>query len=405
MSCKQAWDNEFLHANLQKTFINQSLKQHREKVLMDRQKMLLTETQLLAERELEIRDVELTQNVIYEQIGKYENKLEELKAKYARNSRKVNRWRTTYTLTNDYEASSSSSQNNSVKFVRGCPNADCRGFLNSNWSCGICKITVCKDCHVVLDDAHDAHVCNEDDVKTAKLIMKDSKPCPTCHSLIFKISGCDQMWCTQCQTAFSWRTGNIESHVHNPHYYEWIRNNNNGEIQRERGDVPCGGLVSAWFLTRVLRNKMSSSKYDELLAFHRIIHHIHMIEIPKYEDGNETNLQKIEMRIKWLLSEIEENVWKRKLQVIEKKNRAKQNKLQIFQMMYNVGLDIFQRLEQELDLHKDRCYDTMITAYLTELSEIKDYTNDCFKKISRQYNFIMPFITKVNNVYICSSQK
>ena len=51
------------------------------------------------------------------------------------------------------------------------------------------------------------------------------------------------MWCTQCKTTFSWNTGMIEKGaIHNPHYYQWLRTQNDQNIQREPGDVVCGGI-------------------------------------------------------------------------------------------------------------------------------------------------------------------
>ena len=32
------------------------------------------------------------------------------------------------------------------------------------------------------------------------------------------------MWCTACNTGFSWRTGRVaEGPVHNPHYFQWLQ--------------------------------------------------------------------------------------------------------------------------------------------------------------------------------------
>jgi len=41
------------------------------------------------------------------------------------------------------------------------------------------------------------------------------------------VRNCDQMYCTQCNTAWSWKTGIKETgRIHNPHYYEQLRNRN-----------------------------------------------------------------------------------------------------------------------------------------------------------------------------------
>ena len=83
---------------------------------------------------------------------------------------------------------------------------------------------------------------------------KDTKKCPTCYSLIHKIDGCDQMWCTQCKTAFSWNTLKIENKVHNPHFYEYLRANNHN-VPRDINDIPCNRTLGNEVLSRnILKN-------------------------------------------------------------------------------------------------------------------------------------------------------
>lgn len=143
-----------------------------------------------------------------------------------------------------------------VQILRGCPAEGCRGFLSVGGICGICDAKICLCCHEIVGKKGEAveqlgelefriternqgagepttrmHRCDPASVETAKLLQKETRPCPKCKALIFKTDGCDQMWCTQCQTPFSWRTGRVEEgRVHNPHYYEWLR--------RTQGSVP-----------------------------------------------------------------------------------------------------------------------------------------------------------------------
>ena len=124
-----------------------------------------------------------------------------------------------------------------------CPDEDCRGFLSSAYKCELCKLYTCSKCHEIIGDKKNNpdHVCNQDSVKSAELIKSETKPCPSCGTRIFKIDGCDQMWCTECHVAFSWRTGRRETGiVHNPHFYQWQRDANNGQAPRVAGDNPCG---------------------------------------------------------------------------------------------------------------------------------------------------------------------
>lgn len=138
------------------------------------------------------------------------------------------------------------------KFMKACPKNDCEGFLSPAWKCAVCECHVCKDCEIVVDDKN-THTCDPNILASAKLLKKETKPCPSCASAIYKISGCDQMWCTQCNIAFSWNTGKkVRGAVHNPHYYEWIKNGG-GQAVVPGAMLPCGGLPTAYTVRDALQ--------------------------------------------------------------------------------------------------------------------------------------------------------
>jgi len=114
-----------------------------------------------------------------------------------------------------------------------CHNASCRGYLDEDsFECTLCHWKNCPTCHVVITDTV-AHTCDPNEAKSVANIISTSKPCPnpSCKERIYKIDGCDHMFCVKCYTPFSWTTGEIQTRgpIHNPEYYRLLR---------ELGEVP-----------------------------------------------------------------------------------------------------------------------------------------------------------------------
>lgn len=112
---------------------------------------------------------------------------------------------------------------------------ECRGFIVKGNKCGLCSTHICSLCHKKrLKD----HECIEDDKLSVLAIKKECKMCPKCHANVFRISGCSQMWCTNCNTAFDYNSGKMlnTNRIHNPHYTEFllknpIRHDENGCVE------------------------------------------------------------------------------------------------------------------------------------------------------------------------------
>lgn len=159
------------------------------------------------------------------------------------------------------------------RFVMACPLEGCRGFLSTQYKCGTCQQHVCADCLCLKQDEH---ACNENDRLSAEMIKRETKPCPKCGTRIHKIDGCDQMYCTNhqegtyCNTAFSWRTGEIVTGtIHNPHFYELQQRK--GIQMRNVGDIQCGGMPRITPLVRILQYS-AEQRVPPPLVFHPCAH-------------------------------------------------------------------------------------------------------------------------------------
>jgi hypothetical protein len=220
--CGVEWSRSHLVKVMTKSFMTKEYKELQEKRMMDTERALLPATMDLVREEIESEKREKEIQEIDKEIRMLMQRKENLLIEHRNGGSYIG-----------------GSRGSSV-YVRSCPEENCRGYLNGNWKCDLCEKYTCKDCNVVLGKEIDLdHVCEEGAKATAALLKNDTRPCPKCGEGIFKIDGCDQMWCTKCHTAFSWKTGIIEKRIHNPHYYEWMRQTH-GSMPRDPQDVQGG---------------------------------------------------------------------------------------------------------------------------------------------------------------------
>lgn len=207
MNCGIPWSRETLNTQFRKASIKRIL-DNRKDVLLHEQEAKLAITQEYVK--LQNTNIELKSEIdlLYVQINEKYNMIQ------------VNRNRL-------HRMESGTDNNNDsgtiVEYIRICGKNDCKGYINkSNHTCEMCKNKVCKTC--LMDNVDEEHICNPDDIETARLLKNNTKPCPKCYVPIFKINGCSHMFCTSCNTAFDWKTLSIHQNGNsNPHYFDWIR--------------------------------------------------------------------------------------------------------------------------------------------------------------------------------------
>lgn len=121
-----------------------------------------------------------------------------------------------------------------------CPKGDCRGFISEDGdACETCAQKVCRTCREV---KLDGHVCKAEVLQTIAVLRRDSRPCPKCAAMIFRIQGCDHMHCTWCNTHFHWESGEILKQSTNGHYRDAIDLERAGTVaQRSSSGTGAGG--------------------------------------------------------------------------------------------------------------------------------------------------------------------
>lgn len=230
-------------------------------------------------------------------------------------------------------------------WIHACPREECRGYLKGEQTmCPICETRVCRECIQIVRNEED-HECKKEDLETVEMLRQNTKPCPNCSMSIYKISGCDQMWCTQCRTPFSWRTGQkINQRIHNPHYYEWMqRSHERGEnMPRELMDIPCGGLPSVHTLGRFPQRFR-----DWAYRLHRQILHFEYV-MPRYQNNTQFNEICKSMRISYLLDSMSRDYWRDELYKEEKASQKNQQYLQILQTFVAVSSEWLRRMVIEV---------------------------------------------------------
>lgn len=393
MSCKIGWDRAFMSESFEKTFMAKEYRDHREKILIEREIGMLQATQPYVEREIKLE--KLDQAII------------DLQMEYSRKRQELNE--EIYEVRGTVEVERR-------KFIRKCPSGDCHGFLSSGLKCELCENFACGDCHETTGkttEERETHICDPQIVESVKAIAKDSKPCPNCACITFKIIGCDEMFCVECHKAWNWKTQKLlAKSSHNPEYFDWLKKNI-GQVPRDPNEIRCGREIDSHFINTLFdifprkmangwkeevtdaggvfggriyyRNNISKlnqwqfSEETESGSFTEIarnIIHIRQVEMRKF--NAEPNLQvNLQMRINYMRNKIEKDDFKKKLQKQEKDNQKKHEITNVLVMYTSCMTDIFYKL---VDKPKTK------EIIKDEMKELRIYVNNSLNRISKTYN-------------------
>lgn len=420
--CKRGLTVEFIVNHMTRSFYLKDLRKHLGQILLEKEKSFLPAAQPLAEAQLQkVRHLKKLKE-LKEQLNELRFIISDVKEEYRRMLLDPNRNEEEFANVKaeyiDYRQASldlklqwedadflldrarwgetSKPEVERRKFMMHCRTEGCNAFLSTQWKCELCERYTCKDCHESIgtleEKKEQTHECKKENLESAELIKKDSKPCPACGVPIFRILGCNSMWCTTCFAGFNWNTMKIiTGAIDNPHYFEW-KQKNQGSVPRGRGDLPCGGLPCPENLPAELAN---ITGLRELLG--QLISdtaHVSRFEMDRYEPTNPEIMTNL--RIKFLLGEIDEEYWQKRLFSIQKTNSFRHCVHQVLEMYTSTMISLYMNLTgaDKKELEDD--------AWLMEQSNaiflLIDYAREELKKIQNVYKQKIPSLVRAGGV-------
>ena len=194
------------------------------------------------------------------------------------------------------------------------------------------------------------------------------------------------MFCTQCHTGFDWRTGQIQTNIHNPHYFEWLRRN--GNVADNQPIAQCNELTHNIFtefrnlLQRKHSNHPDSSRLRQTLETTvRNTIHLRHVEMDRYRPANYESKNR-DLRVKFMMNLLDEDRFKMLLQQNEKRTEKKREIYNVLEVLMNTMTDILFRFLAHLRVSAPGNYQT---AILDEIAPIVAYVNEQLAEIGRTY--------------------
>ena len=402
MQCKKPWSLKFMVESLNRSFCDKEYKVHRKTLLMERELSKLPETMAIAEKHIQADEEEkkliglsCEAKAMRAQIALIKVKRVELiKQEAVLNTQLYNIINqcniirnTIYRLRSGTEPVVSERQ----KFIMACPHSDCRGYLSTQYKCELCKQFTCPDCHEIIGDTKTQdHTCNPDSVASAEAIKKETKGCPKCGVRIFKISGCDQMWCTACNVAFKYSTGKVDTGtVHNPHYFAHIATLNLGAVPRNPLDIVCGGLIDSSVITnnpkfiRCFPAPNSKKLLTDIHQFMADMTHNRLVDI---RQAVQALVNGQDVRIDYIKGKIDKATMGDIMYRRDVKRKKQAELLHIYELCSVVGIETYAMCADPASLAlSDQAYIELVDEKLNVLENLRKYCNDEFAKISITY--------------------
>ena len=424
MSCRILWSKDFLYQNFERSFLHNDFKKHKTTLLLNYEMSQMIETQPFAEIKIEKKKIRQliqanqirTKNIQIEisklntQLYKSDNQLSyvpnyklqnpdksiktllitsnNLQTNIHKCKKKIHQIKKKNNILRQkiYKSRPKKQTKHIQKFIHKCSNDECKGFLSKNYQCGLCKQFTCPHClDLIHNTENELHSCNPTMIETASLIKNQTKPCPNCGIRITRIKGCSQMWCTNCNTGFHWKTLekiHTTTNFHNPHFIEWVRQSNSSPVDEQ--EIDCTQLIPYYlFYHKIRKTSILKEKKTILFNLYRTTNYLIAHIIPYLQTITKLNSERSahnkDVRIKYLMNKITHQQFSKIIYQREHRKEKNISLLMIFQIFVSVSQEQINHLFLE---PSEKNADTVILL----VHKLTSYCNKEFLKIGTNYD-------------------
>jgi hypothetical protein len=417
--CRREFIPDFLRANFTNNFLTHKLRTRQTGILANISANYMPQTQQVISIQDTVRTTHAKIQAYAEEMRQLQQKVNELHAEinfYNNNIGQITNGKKPVAYT----------------FTQKCPVDDCAGYLATDdvatttdtiKYCSLCKKHTCIECNAtvtcptdvapVKGDTPAGHKCDPEARRTLAEIRKHAKPCPKCGVYISKTEGCNDMFCSLCNTAFRYDTGVIQTRNSNPLYAEYVRRMGTA---RATDDVAAAttaatppqcveitqdivSLMEARLMAMVKIKKTSADTARVIYMSNAILHIVNLIfhcetrrrEIFRFHERLESlynTREAYNLRLSFLNKQTNEIQYNAELYTMCKTNNKNRDYATILDMysqsLRDILLEFYQYI-MSLPLTRDSFQLVLQWGFYTKLTTLTDYTNNCFKQTAKNY--------------------
>lgn len=366
MHCKHTWSRQFIANSMTRTFLANAYKQHREDIVIDRERSKLAATLPYVASCKRAREAQANITQKRRLINALELEIDELQLIIFRE--------------NEFQSGTSGEETKEKNgyLTRGhCPKADCNGFIGEGWACIACDTRVCNRC--LEDNSDEQHQCDPTILQNVEQVRKNSKPCPKCRARTFRASGCRQMFCTVCHTPWDWNTGReiTTGAFHNPHFAEWQHANGRDDaaFRNIRLFHPDNGCVTHAILNERVRSRGETDsriKYETLASQLNACNHL--LEYNTAVPDPERQFR--DLRVKHIMAELDNETFKTRAQRIDKAYSKRREVTDVIRMYATVAKDLIAAYCNYQSTFHETC---------SNITRLRIYSEQAIRDINKWY--------------------